>query len=144
MFFFHAGISTFCNISAHFTIDVESKVLDLVGDMVEEILNCILLFLTVFLRNWVWMNLLVSIVVNFAKFAASVQQYKLEKLMWYSSRNQSVSAFITYTTARHRGVIKMFWLHFWGTVLSPVFHEANIFTWTAWVVESFKGPARRI
>ena len=37
------------------------------------------------------------------------------------STNMEGAGLMTYTAASHQGVIKMFWLHFWGAVMTSIF-----------------------
>ena len=39
------------------------------------------------------------------------------------SANMEGKGIMTYTSASHQGSIKMFWLHFWGAVMSSIYDK---------------------
>ncbi len=47
--------------------------------------------------------------------------YLLTHFFSLAHANMEVAGFMTYTAASHQGAIKMFWLHFWGAVMSSIF-----------------------
>ncbi len=42
-------------------------------------------------------------------------------LVWLMSANMQGVGFMNYTVASQQGAIEMFWLHFWGAVMSSIF-----------------------
>lgn len=41
---------------------------------------------------------------------------------------------LTFTAASHKGVIEMFWLHFWGAIMTSIFHTQRLLKSAQWAV----------